>query len=396
MLNGKSPNEIIYKKCPTLSYLRVLGYLCFATIVNNNDKFGSRSEKCVMISYSSVKKDIDSDKVKNDTTNVFQDVNHINIFDLEYLEIPNDDERVDPKLNSDNKSQSARSSSLESSRNSFTTDFLVNSENDVDSSDNIFATQDEGLPHLKKIYFQRGFGQKEGIDYGETFSPVVKMVIVSCLLNIDVFNSWHILYEDFDKIIYMKPREGYFPSGKKVCMLKKFLYGLKQAHRQWNAKLTSTLIENGFIQSKFDYSLYTKSDKGNRYLNEEHKKAMKTVVNGHFRALVSQLLQVENLDDTDNWLEIITLLSWEAASLLKPDTSKGGGMDPGGYVKIKCLASGRPSDSMVVKGVVCKKNVAHRRMTSRIEKPRILILGGALEYQRVSNLLSSFDTLLQQ
>ncbi|XP_071686075.1 1-phosphatidylinositol-3-phosphate 5-kinase FAB1B-like isoform X2 [Rutidosis leptorrhynchoides] len=138
--------------------------------------------------------------------------------------------------------------------------------------------------------------------------------------------------------------------------------------------------------------------------NEEHKKAMKNVVDGHFRALVSQLLQVENLcaasddedDEKNNWLEIITSLSWEAASLLKPDTSKGGGMDPGGYVKIKCLASGRPMDSMVVKGVVCKKNVAHRRMTSRIEKPRLLILGGALEYQRVSNLLSSFDTLLQQ
>lgn len=52
--------------------------------------------------------------------------------------------------------------------------------------------------------------------------------------------------------------------------------------------------------------------------------------------------------------------------------------------------------SMVVKGIVCKKNVAHRRMTSKIEKPRFLILGGALEYQRVTNLLSSFDTLLQQ
>lgn len=135
--------------------------------------------------------------------------------------------------------------------------------------------------------------------------------------------------------------------------------------------------------------------------NEEHKQAMKNVVDGHFRALVSQLLQVENLsvseeDDKDSWLEIITSLSWEAASLLKPDTSKGGGMDPGGYVKIKCLASGSRSDSMVVKGVVCKKNVAHRRMTSRIEKPRFMILGGALEYQRVSNLLSSFDTLLQQ
>lgn len=52
--------------------------------------------------------------------------------------------------------------------------------------------------------------------------------------------------------------------------------------------------------------------------------------------------------------------------------------------------------SMVVKGVVCKKNVAHRRMTSKIDKPRFLILGGALEYQRVANHLSSVDTLLQQ
>ncbi|KAL0354424.1 UNVERIFIED_CONTAM: 1-phosphatidylinositol-3-phosphate 5-kinase FAB1B [Sesamum radiatum] len=63
--------------------------------------------------------------------------------------------------------------------------------------------------------------------------------------------------------------------------------------------------------------------------NEEHKRAMKNVVDGHFRALVAQLLQVENLlaedeNDKEGWLEIITALSWEAATLLKPDTSKGG------------------------------------------------------------------------
>lgn len=80
--------------------------------------------------------------------------------------------------------------------------------------------------------------------------------------------------------------------------------------------------------------------------SEEHKIAMKNVVDGHFRALVAQLLQVENLpvskeDDKESWLEIITSLSWEAATLLKPDMSKGGGMDPGGYVKVKCIASGR-------------------------------------------------------
>ncbi|GKE66233.1 ribonuclease H-like domain-containing protein, partial [Tanacetum coccineum] len=116
----------------------------------------------------------------------------------------------------------------------------------------------------------QGFGQKEGIDYEETFSPVVKMVTVRCLLNIVVLNNWHVfqldvndafLYGELVEIVYMKPPEGYFPLGNKVCMLKKSLYGLKQAPRQWNAKLTSALIENGFSQSKSDYSLYIKSYK---------------------------------------------------------------------------------------------------------------------------------------
>ncbi|GJS54117.1 ribonuclease H-like domain-containing protein [Tanacetum coccineum] len=114
------------------------------------------------------------------------------------------------------------------------------------------------------------FGQKERIDYDETFSPVVKMVTVRCLLNVVVSNSWPIyqldvnnvfLYGDLVETVYMKPPKWYFSSKDKVCRLKKSLYGLKQAPRQWNAKLTSTLIENGFSQSKSDYSLYTKSDK---------------------------------------------------------------------------------------------------------------------------------------
>ncbi|XP_043719109.1 1-phosphatidylinositol-3-phosphate 5-kinase FAB1B-like [Telopea speciosissima] len=157
--------------------------------------------------------------------------------------------------------------------------------------------------------------------------------------------------------------------------------------------------EWGYLRSSnsFGSGEYRTKDRS----SEDHRKAMKNVVDGHFRALVTQLLQVENIpigeeDDKESWLEIITSLSWEAATFLKPDTSKGGGMDPGGYMKVKCIACGCRSESMVVKGVVCKKNVAHRRMTSKFQKPRFLILGGALEYQRVLNLLSSFDTLLQQ
>ncbi|GJV27897.1 ribonuclease H-like domain-containing protein [Tanacetum coccineum] len=241
--------------------------------------------------------------LKNDTTNVFQDINHINFFDGEYPEIPNDDERVEPKLNSDLRSQSDSNDSFVSSGGVNNVDFPVNnSGNDADSSDDIIATPYEEVAKLEENIFLRdrkaigskwiykikywssgeidrykarlvaqGFGQKKGIDYEETFSLVVKMVTVRCLLNVVVSNNWRVfqldvnnafLYEDLVETVYMRPREGYFPSGNKVCRLKKFLYGLKQAPRQWNAKLTSTLIENGFNQSKSDYSLYTKSDKG--------------------------------------------------------------------------------------------------------------------------------------
>ncbi|KAK4779853.1 hypothetical protein SAY87_015959 [Trapa incisa] len=50
----------------------------------------------------------------------------------------------------------------------------------------------------------------------------------------------------------------------------------------------------------------------------------------------------------------------------------------------------------MVKGIVCTKNVKHKRMISQYKNPRVLILGGSLEYQRVPNQLESFNTLLQQ
>jgi 1-phosphatidylinositol-3-phosphate 5-kinase len=77
-------------------------------------------------------------------------------------------------------------------------------------------------------------------------------------------------------------------------------------------------------------------------------------IHTHFRALVSQLLngegfslEYENHESYEEWLEIVSSLALQAANFVKPDTKKGGNMDPGYYVKVKCIASGKPSDRLV-------------------------------------------------
>lgn len=114
--------------------------------------------------------------------------------------------------------------------------------------------------------------EMEALYRNETFSPVVKMVTVRCVLSLVVNNNWPLfqldvnnafLYGRLTEEVYMTLPEGYFSGNEtKVCKLVKSLYGLKQAPRKWNERLTETLVENGFVQSVSDYSLFVKNKNG--------------------------------------------------------------------------------------------------------------------------------------
>lgn len=127
---------------------------------------------------------------------------------------------------------------------------------------------DGSLKRLKARLVAKDFTQKYGIDNAETFSPVVKMAIIRCLLAVAASRKWHIhqldinnafLHGTLEEEVYMKALEGYHNPAQHVCRLKRSLYGLKQASRQWFARLHDELIAQYYIQSKNDYSLFISS-----------------------------------------------------------------------------------------------------------------------------------------
>lgn len=113
----------------------------------------------------------------------------------------------------------------------------------------------------------KGFSQKKGIDYEETFAPVVRYTSIRYLIalsvqfdltihQMDVVTAF--LNGDLKEDIYMTQPSCYEDGTGRVCKLQKALYGLKQSSRVWNQKLNRVLIETGLKRSDVDQCIYVR------------------------------------------------------------------------------------------------------------------------------------------
>lgn len=120
----------------------------------------------------------------------------------------------------------------------------------------------------KARFCAKGFTQRWGEDYDETYAPVAKYTSIRTLFallagrkntkvhQMDVNTAF--LNSDLDEVVYVEQPEGFVVPGKEdfVCLLRKALYGLKQSPRAWFQLIATVLVDFDFQQSESDPCIF--------------------------------------------------------------------------------------------------------------------------------------------
>nr|GEW99844.1 retrovirus-related Pol polyprotein from transposon TNT 1-94 [Tanacetum cinerariifolium] len=276
----ETPYELWMGRKPSYQYLRVWGCLAKVAVpAPKAQKIGPNSIDCIFIGYAKNSKTGSSSRLDDE---VVQDKRQQDDNDLQ-------DERQDQTAKEEvelKRSKRARN------KKSFGPDFVSFMVENEPTSYREAVTSSEGqqwreaIKSYKWIFKKnmkadgtidkykarlviKGFRQREGLDYFDTYSPVTRItsirmiVAIAALRNLEIHQmdmKTAFLNGDLEEEKYMNQPEDFIAPGQegKVCRLVKSLYGLTQAPKQWHQKFDHTMLESGFKINECDKCVYVK------------------------------------------------------------------------------------------------------------------------------------------
>ncbi|KDN36771.1 hypothetical protein K437DRAFT_260021 [Tilletiaria anomala UBC 951] len=118
----------------------------------------------------------------------------------------------------------------------------------------------------------------------------------------------------------------------------------------------------------------------------------------HLTTMARQTLQHAKIKDVDDWSKVMITLALKAITRVKPNARAGEGMGIRGYVKIKRIPGGKPSDTQYVEGFVCSKHVATKKMAQSLplSHARVMVIQFPIEFHRPDTQFVSLEPVIAQ
>ncbi|CAL8993818.1 unnamed protein product, partial [Prunus brigantina] len=289
-LENVTPFEAFSGRKPGIKHMRVFGSVCFCHVPSQlRSKLEDAAVKCIFVGYGKCEKgyrvyNLQTNKITTSRSVIFDENSlstPVKLRDITEIYARCNMSIIEPEnfaeASKDTAWKKAMEIEMEMIEKNETWELVDRpSAKPVIGVKWVYKTKlnlDGSIQKHKARLVVKGYAQKPGIDFNETFAPVARLDTIRTLIALAAQNGWKLYQLDVKSAflngvlkeeVYVDQPDGFVTTNyeDKVYKLKKALYGLKQAPRAWYEEINAYLVDCGYVRSTSEATLYCKTKEG--------------------------------------------------------------------------------------------------------------------------------------